>query len=461
MLPFGPTGLGKSPYQNFSAFAGNTNLFDLKYLVNRGLLRAEEASFPFERSSDPIHYANIIEHKARALKRAAARFHTESSPEVLAAYDEFQARNADWLGDFALFMAFKDFHQGRAWMDWDRPLMERETRALRIIATELTKEVNDHKFRQFIFFEQWRVLHETANENGLSIVGGMPIFVAHDSADVWTRRELFQLDRDGMPRAVAGVPPDYFSTTGQLWGNPLYDWEAHKATDYEWWKARVAALLEIVDIVRIDHFRGFESYWEIPAGQKTAETGKWVQAPGAELFELLREELGELPIIAEDLGLITREVEQLRDGLHFPGMKILQFAFEGDADNPYLPHRYPLNCVVYTRTHDNDTTRGWYAAASKQVRQFCNRYLNTKGEDIAWDLIRAAWASTADLAIAPMQDFLRLGSEARMNTPSEAEGNWIWRMRVDDLSPNLAEKILELNHLYGRTLQNTEHNGNG
>ena len=461
ILPLGPTGYGDSPYQSFSAFAGNASLIDLQILVERGLLRPEDAEFPFEQSPDHIHYANIIEHKTQALSRAAVRFHKESSSQVLAAYEEFQARNANWLKDYALFMALKDFHQGKAWTDWDTPLKVRDANALRIKTAELSTEVNDHTFRQFIFFEQWRALREVASKAGIKIVGDMPIFVAHDSADVWTRPDLFQLRRDGRPSVVAGVPPDYFSKTGQLWGNPLYDWEAHRATNYEWWKARVAALLEIVDVIRIDHFRGFESYWEIRAGNKTAEVGKWIKAPGAELFDLLSQELGELPIIAEDLGLITEEVKRLRDALHFPGMKILQFAFEGDEDNHYLPHRYPRNCVVYTGTHDNDTARGWYAASSKQVKHFSSRYLNTKGEDIAWDLIRAAWASTSNLAIAPMQDFLRLGSEARMNTPSKAGGNWTWRLRSEELSSKLADNILELNRLYGRNPQIRENKGDG
>ena len=306
-----------------------------------------------------------------------------------------------------------------------------------------------HAFRQFLFFRQWDALKRHAAERGVRILGDVPIFVASDSAEVWAHPDLFQLDETGSPTAISGVPPDYFSSTGQLWGNPLYRWEAHAAQDYRWWKARLRSTLRLVDLARLDHFRGFAAAWEVPAGSSTAQNGSWTPGPGAALFEKVREELGDLPFVAEDLGIITEDVEALRDHFDLPGMRVLQFAFSG-PENSFLPHACPRRCVIYTGTHDNDTTRGWFAAAPKEERDFCLRYLGRDGGDIAWDLIRAAWASPAVLALAPMQDVLALESESRMNLPGRPSGSWAWRMQPGSLSEALADRLGEMNYVYQR-----------
>ncbi len=382
------------------------------------------------------------------LERAFTRFESEGGL-ACRDFDIFCAKNADWLEDYALFMAIKESHGGGSWAGWSAPLRHRDKAALTEARESLKHAISRFTFYQFIFFRQWDKLHAYANEHGVRIIGDIPIFVAYDSADVWGNPDLFYLDDEGMPTLVAGVPPDYFSPTGQLWGNPLYRWDVHKARGYKWWQARFRAILQMVDIVRLDHFRGFAGYWEIPAGSLTAEEGRWVPGPGADFFDALRADLGDLPIIAEDLGEITPDVIELRDQFNLPGMKILQFAFTG-PENPFLPHYYPQNCVAYTGTHDNDTARGWYESASEHERNFARRYLSVDGSDIAWDLIRAVWASKALFALAPMQDLLSLGSEARMNYPSRATGNWDWRMREDALSDELRGKLRELNSETGR-----------
>jgi 4-alpha-glucanotransferase len=365
-------------------------------------------------------------------------------------FDQFQDENQYWLEDFALFMALKEVFGGGSWIHWPAVYRKREEKSLFIAAKNYRNEILKQKFRQFIFFRQWGLLRNYANERQIRIIGDIPIFVAHDSAEVWAKPELFFLDSDGNPTVVAGVPPDYFSETGQLWGNPLYRWELHKADDYAWWINRMKAVLELVDIVRLDHFRGFSGYWEVPFGEPTAQKGRWVKGPGIEFFNALKKKLGDLPIIAEDLGVITRDVEYLRDYFGLPGMRIIQFAFHGDPSEPFLPHNHINNCVVYTGTHDNDTSLGWFQRVPESERDFYRRYLGRGGEQIAWDFIRAAWSSVACFSLAPMQDFLNLGNEARMNYPGNPSGNWAWRMKEADLSKDLAERIKEFNFLFSR-----------
>jgi 4-alpha-glucanotransferase len=347
-------------------------------------------------------------------------------------------------------MALKEAHGGASWTSWEPALRERRPDALSQARRELAEPIRRQLFRQFTFFRQWEDLHAHASRLGIQIIGDIPIFIAHDSSDVWSHPDLFFLDENGRPSVVAGVPPDYFSPTGQRWGNPLYRWRVHKADGYQWWLKRMHAILEMVDIARLDHFRGFAAYWEVPGKAKTAEKGRWVRGPGRHFFQALQDALGELPVIAEDLGVITPDVEALRRRFDLPGMKILQFSFAGGPDDPFLPHNYPKECVVYTGTHDNDTARGWYERVPEEERDFYRRYLDRSGENVAWDLIRASWASVAVLALAPLQDFLNLGNEARMNYPGNPSGNWTWRMPADALQDDLAQRIRELNDLYGR-----------
>ncbi len=450
VLPLGPTGFGDSPYQCFSAFAGNPYLISPDLLIQEGLLTEANLQplpgFP----QAHVDFGTVIPWKTALLDRAHQRFQQGSFPELKAAFAAFQEEHAAWLPDFALFMALKEAQGGRPWTAWDPPLRDRDPQALQQTRRELAEAVERQAFRQFLFFRQWAALREHAHRLGVQLIGDIPIFVAHDSADVWVHRDLFHLDAQGNPTVVAGVPPDYFSPTGQLWGNPLYRWEVHRERGYDWWLARFAAVLDLVDIVRLDHFRGFAAYWEVPAGQPTAEHGRWVPGPSADFFEAVQRRFGDLPIIAEDLGEITPDVVELRDHFGLPGMKILVFAFGGGADNPFLPHNYTPNCVVYTGTHDNDTARGWYERVSETERDHARRYLHTDGQNIAWDLIRTAWASVAVFAIAPMQDLLGLGNEARMNYPGRAAGNWAWRMSSDAITASLSARLRELNTLYLR-----------
>ncbi len=487
VLPLGPTGYGDSPYQCFSAFAGNPYLISPEFLLRDGLLHpndlVEKTDFPAGR----VDFGALIPWKLNLLERAFLRFSSDPQPvrrdpsaPLRTSFDSFCAENASWLDDYALFMALKESHGGGSWESWPEPLRKRDAAALAKARESLTPHVLRFTFYQYLFFQQWHALkaYANANECGVQIIGDIPIFVAYDSADVWAHPELFYLDEEGQPTVVAGVPPDYFSPIGQLWGNPLYRWDVHKASGYAWWLERFRAILKTVDIVRLDHFRGFAGYWEVPAGNPTAEIGRWVPGHGVDFFDAVSRALsgaaGEveaLPIIAEDLGLITPDVIELREGFNLPGMKILQFAFSG-PDNPFLPHHYPQNCVVYTGTHDNDTARGWYESAPENERDFANRYLNrnpkspTSGaksacpgrqaretlqsSDFAWELIRAVWASVAVFALAPMQDLLNLGTEARMNYPSRLGGNWEWRMAEGVLSEELKDKLKKLNYLYSR-----------
>jgi 4-alpha-glucanotransferase len=448
ILPLGPTGFGDSPYQCFSAFAGNPYLISPDLLIRDGLLRQSDLThhhFP----AGHVDFGPVIKFKLGMLSRAWENFQSGTGGALRGQFEAFSRRQSAWLDDFALFMAIKDSQGGAYWLEWPRELILRQPAALDRARRELAGSIGRHKFAQFLFFRQWLALREYAHKKGIKLIGDVPIFVSCDSADVWANPDQFVLDEQRRPTVVAGVPPDYFSLTGQLWGNPHYNWEAMRRTNYRWWVARLRAMLEQVDLVRLDHFRGFEAYWEVPAGKLTAEVGRWVKAPGEDLLNTLRRALDGLPIIAEDLGLITPEVEALRDKFHLPGMRILQFAFSG-PDNRFLPHHYDRNTVVYTGTHDNDTTCGWYANVPDNEKEFLERYAPGAGHDIAWNLIRMAWSSVANYALTPLQDLLSLPTEARMNFPGKPSGNWSWRFTTGMVTPGMVERLAELTTLYSR-----------
>lgn len=445
MLPLGPPGYSESPYQNYSSFAGNPLLISLDSLVEDGLLTQQDLDPRPEFPRGRIAYNDVMTFKYAALDLAAERFFGGANDSLMETYEAYEDENRDWLDDFALFMALKDTHDGLPWTAWESELTARQPDAIARAAREMASVLNKYRFHQFIFSRQWRSIRQRARAIGVKLIGDLPIYVAHDSVDTWVHPELFQLDARGMPTYVAGVPPDYFSPTGQRWGNPLYRWELMRANGFHWWIHRFQAVLRWVDLVRFDHFLGLNRYWQIPAANTTAEQGTWQPAPGGELLNTLQDALGGLPIIVEDLGLVTPEVEALRDRFGLPGMKILQFAFDGDSENPFLPHHYPSNCVAYTGTHDNETGRGWYENASEQIRDRFRRYTGSDGTHVAWDMIRALWDSKADRTLAQMQDLLELGNEARMNVPGTSSGNWCWRMQENHLTSQLAEKIRELN----------------
>jgi 4-alpha-glucanotransferase len=448
VLPLGPTGYGDSPYQCFSAFAGNPNLISPELLANEGLIQPADLRgvvFP----DDRVDYARVIDFKSRLTERAWASFHAVK-PELRSAFDDYCRQQAEWLDEFALFMAIKGVHAQKSWQDWPEPLRLREGTAIRNAQRQLAEQINLHKFRQFLFARQWNRLRDHALGKGLRFIGDMPIFVALDSADVWANPELFLLDADRRPKVQAGVPPDYFAATGQLWGNPLYDWEAHRESGFRWWKARLAAALQQVDLLRLDHFRGFEAAWHVPAEEVTAENGRWIKGPGKEVFDALRQKLGSLPLIAEDLGVITSEVDALRYELALPGMRIAQFAFGGATEERFLPHHYERHTVVYTGTHDNTTTAGWYAELTPKELSHFRQYVPDAGEGPAWDLIRLAWASVAELAVTPLQDVLGLGAEARMNMPGRPSGNWRWRALESQIAGANWGKLTELTETYQR-----------
>jgi 4-alpha-glucanotransferase len=449
VLPLGPTGYGNSPYAARSAFAGNPLLVSLERLRDEGLIDDADLHWSFDGPLDRVEFSAVEQFKMAALRRAAERFSAEAPPNRRAAFDAFKHQNARWLDDFTLFMALQQSHGG-TWQTWGEGLARRRPEALADARRMLATEIEVHAFAQFAFAEQWSALRAYAGERGIQLVGDIPIFVALDSADVWAQPELFLLDDRGFPTVVAGVPPDYFSTTGQRWGNPLYRWDAIAATGYAWWINRFRAMLRLVDVIRIDHFRGFQAHWEIPAEHPTAEHGRWVGGPGRDLFQAARRALGDLPIIVEDLGVITEDVVALREELGYPGMKVLQFAFGSGPSNPFLPHNFEPNVVVYTGTHDNDTTVGWFRSASESERGHALEYLCGDGESIAWDMIRLALASVADLAVAPVQDVLSLGYEARMNFPGKAEGNWAWRLAPGQLTGEHADHLSRLARAYGR-----------
>jgi 4-alpha-glucanotransferase len=452
MLPLGPTGYADSPYQCLSAFAGNPNLISLERLVDEGLLSPGElprAEFP----KNEVDYDRVTPLKAEATAAAFRRFRSATGG-FAGAFDEFCAAEAEWLDPFALFVTLKERHGGMPWWEW--PTRDRRYEAAaEKRARELAEPMELCKFRQFVFFRQWQQLRHYAHGRGVRLIGDMPIFVSSDSSDVWSRPELFQLDEELRPKFVAGVPPDYFSKTGQLWGNPLYAWEGHRATRFAWWIARLESTLKLVDLVRLDHFRGFEAYWAVPAGSETAEPGSWQPGPGRELFDALQAELGELPLIAEDLGVITPEVDALRQAFKLPGMRILQFAFGGAQEDRFFPHRFDRHTVVYTGTHDNETTVGWFENLSGKERAFFERYAPGASSDPARTLIRLAWASVADLAVAPLQDVLRLGNDARMNLPGTAEGNWRWRVDPALLKRELFDQLGEMTTVYQRAAETT------
>ena len=447
VLPLGPTGYGNSPYSCYSAFAGNPLLIDLEILVaegdvDRGDIQAE---FPEEN----VDYPRVEAHKEVLFRRAAENFFSRGDASRKESFHHF-CDVTPWLQDYALFMAIKSAQHGRSWRQWPEEIARRTAGALDDCLRRLGPAVAMQKYLQWQFSRQWHTVKEYANSHGIEIVGDIPIFVAHDSADVWSNPQQFHLDDRGRPLVVAGVPPDYFSKTGQLWGNPLYHWETMSFHGFSWWIERMRSALSLYDRVRIDHFRGFEAYWEVPATEKTAVNGRWVKAPGEALFNALIDSLGPLPVIAEDLGVITPDVEALRDRFGFPGMKILQFAFGSGPDNPYLPHNHDRHSVVFTGTHDNDTTAGWFVALSVKDQKAVKDYLGSDGKDIVWDLIRAAFASVADAALIPLQDVLSLGGSARMNTPGSSRGNWTWRVKSGAFTTAVAQRLEHLAGLYGR-----------
>ncbi|MBK6750475.1 MAG: 4-alpha-glucanotransferase [Acidobacteria bacterium] len=453
ILPLAPVGQGNSPYSAYSAFAGNTLLISPESLVTDGLVTAADIDNSPKFSAVKVDFAKVEEWKQIILSKAFETFRSTSGSTLHDEFEFFARENFWWLDDYAAFRAIKSSHEHQAWFQWAMPLKMRDEGAISVVRSQLSREIAAEKFYQFLFFRQWLVLKKYANENGIHIIGDAPIFVALDSADVWCNQSKFKLNADGSPKFVAGVPPDYFSKTGQLWGNPIYDWDAMLRDNFGWWTARIAFTLKTVDVLRLDHFIGFARNWEVPGGDETAENGAWRDVPGREFFTIIRQRLGDLPLIAEDLGSLTPEVESLRDAFGLPGMHILQYAFGGDAYNRDLPHNYVKNCVVYTGTHDNDTTAGWYKAADKNARNHCRKYLQTRGREIHWDMIRAAFGSVADTAIVPMQDVLGLGSEHRMNLPATASGNWSWRMPPGSIHDDLTDRLKDLTVLFGRNLR--------
>lgn len=457
VLPIGHTGFGDSPYQPFSSFAGQPLIIAIDRLRKVSLLWDED--FYDMPNWNPVHidYGTLIEFKTGLLKKAYERFTNpeisdglSSDEDMMAEYKAF-CNNTFWLQDYSLFMAVKDYYQGAPWYMWEDSLKNPTAASKAKWMDKLSNEMGYYNFIQYLFQKQWSELKEYANEKGIKIVGDIPIFVAFDSVDVWCNKSLFQLDSKGYPTVVAGVPPDYFSATGQLWGNPLYKWEEHTKTGYKWWIERIKYQLTLTDFIRIDHFRGFDTYWAIPYGDETAVNGKWQKAPGVNFFTTLEATLGyHLPIIAEDLGEIDQSVIDLRDKFGLPGMKILQFAFENPEENDFLPHNFVRNCVCYTGTHDNDTTLGWYKGAYESSKDKLRRYFNTDGGDVCWILIRACFSSVANMAIVPMQDVLSLDSWARLNKPGVGEGNWAWRFTDNDLNDHVSARLYETAKLYGR-----------
>ena len=445
-LPLGPTGYGNSPYQPLSSFAGNALLLSPDWLIEDGLLRPAdcEVSWP---SDDKVNYDGVIAYKHRLLEIAWANFKSAKSLELQTEFERFCHDQGYWLDDYALFRALKAHHNDACYLDWPIELVQRQPAALSQARRELERQMQQSRFAQFLLYRQGARLKEHAREKGIRLIGDLPFFVSPDSSDVWANPELFLLDEQHKPRFVAGVPPDYFSSDGQLWGNPVYEWNEHRRTGFRWWIERLRSLLAHVDAVRLDHFRGFAAAWHVPAGARTAQGGHWVPGPDADLFHAVEAELGALPFIVEDLGIITPDVYALRDKFHLPGTRVLQFAFDGDVHNPYLPENFTPNTVVYTGTHDNPPSRQWYEELPEPQRQNLWRYLKaspTDSHDVAWNMVDLAWSSTAALAIAPLQDLLDLGAEARMNVPGRPDGNWAWRCTGELLSGPYLQKLAEL-----------------
>ncbi len=452
VLPLGPTGYGDSPYQCFSAFAGNPLLISLDHLVRENALTTKDLNLDDAPEFDDhkVDFGEVIEFKHEVLHKSYIHFMQYASTAEHAAFDEFCQKNAIWLEDYALFIALKDAHAGEAWNTWEDDIARRTPTSLSRARNKLANEIQKQKYYQYQFFKQWNNLKTYANGKGIKIVGDIPIFVAYDSADAWSHRELFHFDERGNPTVIAGVPPDYFSPTGQRWGNPLYRWEVMAQQGYAWWIERCRSAFQLFDYIRIDHFRGFESYWEVPATEPTAMNGTWVKGPGKALFNAIKRELGDLPIIAEDLGVITPEVKALRDGLGFPGMRVLQFAFVADTSSDFLPHNYAHNTAAYAGTHDNDTTIGWFEKLDPPTRQQVLDYTGTDGKEIQWDLIRLLQMSVADTIVITLQDLMGLNSDARMNFPGRAEGNWFWRFTWDMLTDDLKSRLKKMTTTYGR-----------
>jgi len=458
MLPVGPTGYGSSPYQSPSSFAGNPLLISPDRLVERGWLNAGEIVEGPGLLADHVDFDAVAALKLPMLYRAFERFLAAGTEP---AFETFLNENRDWLDDYVFFQALRDAHHGQPWFEWVPELVARDPSACSRWRAKLADGIRFHEFVQYAFEIQWEALRAACKAKDIRLIGDLPIFVAHDSADVWAHPDLYDLDEHGKPLFMAGVPPDYFSETGQLWGNPVYRWEEHAKDGYAWWLSRLRALLKRVDIIRIDHFRGFAAYWAVPAGSETAATGQWVPAPGRDFFTAIRKELGLVPLIAEDLGVITPDVEELRDEFNLPGMRVIQFGFDADpASAKHLPHQYVPNCIAYTGTHDNDTTYGWFhstkvtttqpRAEVEAARAYARRYANAPAAEIHWGLVRVVQASVADTAIVPMQDVLGLDSRARMNFPGKADDNWKWRYRQEQLDRKARDRLAELTALYGR-----------
>lgn len=468
VLPLGPTGYGDSPYQCFSAFAGNPLLISLETLIEDGLLSPADLEGAPAFPASEVDYGAVIAFKIPLLQKAFECFEARASASDKDAFDAFCHENASWLDDYALFDAVKEAHEGAPWNRWEKAVAERQPHAMKGLRQKFARPARSRKLWQHLFFKQWAALRRYCHDKAVRIMGDVPIFVAYDSADVWAHPALFRLAADGSPAFIAGVPPDYFSATGQCWGNPLYRWEVIARSGYRWWIERLRTTLSLVDLVRLDHFRGFEAYWEVPGTATTAVKGRWVKGPGAALFEALGKALGELPIVAENLGVITPEVEGLRERFGFPGMAILQFAFGTDPQGSgFRPHNYTRDLVVYTGTHDNDTTVGWWTSGGegdstrtieeiRKERALALEYLDAEGREIQWAFIRAVIASAADTAIVPLQDVLGLGSEARMNLPGRPSGNWRWRSTPDALTESIRERLRELTVLYGRSAPEPE-----
>ncbi len=450
ILPLGHTGYGDSPYQCFSAFAGNPLLIDLEKLVQASLLDKKELPEKEYFPNDQVDYGKVFNYKYALLGKAYERFLDGRDTKIRQQFESFCRGNKKWLEDYAMFMALKDHHKGKPWQEWSEQIKVREKDALKRYSQHLSDEIGFYRFLQFIFYHQWLELKSYANVNNVQIIGDIPLYVALDSADAWANPELFDFDETMTPRTVAGVPPDYFSATGQLWGNPIYDWNYMEQNNFQWWIDRIQANFLLYDILRIDHFRGLAAYWAVPYGEKTAINGKWIDAPGHAMLKAVYKELGEKPIIAENLGVITPDVEEMREAFKMPGMKILQFAFDSAEENEFIPHTYDKNSVVYTGTHDNNTTLGWYDESSEQDKQNVRDYFCFDDNDPAWSFIRLAWSTVSNVAIVPMQDILRMGAEARMNFPGKSPGYWKWRYTKEMVTDDHISELLSITKIYGR-----------
>ena len=452
ILPLTTTSYGDSPYQSFSAIAGNTHLIDFALLTQMGLLQETDyASVNFGDDPTKVDYERIFYARRPILEIAVKHFLADKKHQ--ADFKNFEKNNRTWLEDYAEFMAIKEHFGNKALQEWeDKQVVARQSKALAKYRAILTEQIQYFKVTQYFFFQQWLALKNYANQRGIKIIGDMPIYVAADSVEVWTKPELFQLDKERNPLFVAGVPADQFSATGQLWGNPLYDWEEHKKQGYTWWIHRIEESFKIYDVLRIDHFKGFSDYWQVDGKADIAKYGSWQPGPGYDLFKVVKEQLGDLPIIAEDLGFMDDAVIELREATGFPGMKILEFGFMGsESSSTDLPHYYPVNSVSYTGTHDNDTVLGWYESASEEERDFCNRYLNRTEEPISYAMLRSLYGSVSKMTIATMQDLLQLDTTARMNIPSTLGGNWVWRMQEGDITQEVEDFLLEITELYDRS----------